>query len=112
MQKTSVLFKVAHATTAFNACSCLMFCDETLVSLGHKILVINEYASVHNPPKKRSSSDSLMSELKSGKIGRGSPKTSRKKQKDSAEDSNTTNKMLQRWQIPLKTPQVQFQNKM
>ena len=69
-----------------------MFCDETLVSMGYKNSVINEYASVHNPPKKGSSSDSFLSELKSGKFGRGSPKTSRDKQKDSAEGSNNTNK--------------------
>ena len=47
---------------------------------------------MHNPTKKKSSSDSLLSELKSGKFGRGSPKNSRDKQKDTAEDSNTTNK--------------------
>ena len=86
------LFKMAQVRTAFNACSYLMFCGETLVLMYYKILVINEYASVHNLPKKRSSSDSFMSELKSGKIGRGPPKTSRDKQKDSAEGSNTTNK--------------------
>ena len=57
-----------------------------------KISVINEYASVHNPPKNRSSSDSFLSDLNSGKFGRGSPKTSKDKWKDSAEDSNTKNK--------------------
>ena len=83
---------MAHERTTFNACSYLMFCDETLVSMGYKISVLNEYASVHNLPKKKSSSDSLLSKVKMGKFGRDSPKTSRDKQKDSAEGSNTTNK--------------------
>ena len=30
------LFKMAHVRTAFNACSYLMFCDETLVSMGYE----------------------------------------------------------------------------
>ena len=62
-----------------------MFGDETLVSMGYNISVINEYARIYN---NKSSSDSLLSELKLGKFGRGSPKISRDKQKDSAEDSN------------------------
>ena len=86
------LFKMAHVRKALDVCSYLMFCDETLVSMSYKISVIYEHASVHNPPKKRSSSDSLLSELKLGKIGRGSPKASRDKQKNSAEDSNATKK--------------------
>ena len=61
-----------------------MFGDETLVSMGYKISVINKYARIC----KKSLSDSLLSELKLGKFGRGSPKISRDKQKDSAEDLN------------------------
>ena len=60
--------------------------------MGYKISVINKYARVHNPLKNKSSSVSLLSELKSGIFGKGSSKTSRDKQKDSAEDSNNTNK--------------------
>ena len=63
------LYKMAHIRTAFNACSYLMFCDETLVELGYRISVIHEYAGVHSPPQKptdKSSSDSSLSELKSG----------------------------------------------
>ena len=46
---TSYLFKMAKVRTAFNACGYLTFCGETLVSLGHRISAINNYASVHNP---------------------------------------------------------------
>ena len=51
--------------------------------------MLREYARICN---KKSSSDSLLSELKLGKFGGYSHKTSKDKQKDSAEDSNTTNK--------------------
>ena len=70
---TSFLYKMAKVRTAFNACGYLMFCDETLVSLRHRISVINEYAGVHNPPNDRSSADS---EISSGKKGKCSPRTS------------------------------------
>ena len=81
------LYKMAHVRTTFNAYGYLIFCDETLVSLGYKISIINEYASIHNTPRKKSSSDSLLSKLKLGKFGRGSPNNSMDKQKHSAEDS-------------------------
>ena len=83
LRYTSYLFKMAKVRTAFNACGYLTFCDETLVSLGHRITVINDYASVHNPPNEKSSADSSFS---SGKKGNGSPRSSRDTQ-DSAEDS-------------------------
>ena len=57
----SYLFKMANVRTAFNACRYLTYCDETLVSLGHRILAIHNYASVHNPPNKESSVDSSFS---------------------------------------------------
>ena len=50
-QATGFLHKMANVWTAFNAYGYLVFCNETLVSMGHRITVINEYASVHNPPK-------------------------------------------------------------
>ena len=56
---TSYLFKMAKFMTAFNACGYLTFCNETLVSLGHRISVINDYAGVHNPPNENSSADSF-----------------------------------------------------
>ena len=67
---TSYLFKMAKVRTAFNACGYLTFCDETLVSLEHRISVINDYASVHNPPNGKSSADSSFS---LGKKENGSP---------------------------------------
>ena len=60
--------------TAYNACSYLMFCDETLIELGYRISVIHKYAGVHSPPQKpidKSSSDSSLSELKSKGMGKG-----------------------------------------
>ena len=83
---TSFLYKMAHVRTAFNACGYLTFCDETLVSMGHKISVINDYASVHNPSNARSSADCKFSE---GRKGKGSPSMSRNTQ-DSAGDSVET----------------------
>ena len=74
LKYTSFLYKLAHVRTTFNACGYLMFCDETLVSMGHRISAINDYAGVHNPPNVRSSADSS---LHSGKKGKGSPKTSK-----------------------------------
>ena len=49
---------------------------------------------MHNLPKGKSSSDSSLSKLKSGKKGKGSPKTSGDKQEDSAEDSLETAEQL------------------
>ena len=40
----SYLFRMARLRKAFNACGFLMYCDETLVSLGHRISAINDYA--------------------------------------------------------------------
>ena len=89
-KSTSFLCEMANVWTAFNACGCLTFCNEILVSMGHRISVINEHASVHNPPKVRSSSDSSLRKLRSGEKEKGSPKTSRDMQEDSAEDSLET----------------------
>ena len=72
-QYTSYLFKMAKVRTAFNACGYLTFCDEILVSLGHRISAINEYADVHNPPNENSSADSFSN---SGKKGNASPRPS------------------------------------
>ena len=41
---------MARIRTAFNACGFLMYCDETIVSLGHRISAINDYAHVDDPP--------------------------------------------------------------
>ena len=78
---------MAHIRTAFNACSYLMFCDETLVELGYRISIIHEYAGVRSPPQKpyKSSSDSSLSELKSKETGKGIGKKSQDKQKESTE---------------------------
>ena len=85
---TNYLFKMANVRTAFNACGYLTYCDETLVSLGHWISVIHDFASVHNPPHEESSADSSFS---LGKRGNGSPRPSRDTQ-DSAEDCVEENK--------------------
>ena len=42
----------------FNACGFLMYCDETLVSLGHRISAIIDYARVNDPPNECPSADS------------------------------------------------------
>ena len=64
---------MAKVRTAFNACGYLTFCDETLVSLGHRISDINDYAGAHNLPNEKSSADSF-SNL--GKKGNASPRPS------------------------------------
>ena len=46
----SYLFRMARLRTTFNACRLLMHCDETLVSLGHRISAINDYTRVNDPP--------------------------------------------------------------
>ena len=71
---TSYLFKMAKVRTAFNAHGYLTYCDETLVSLGHRMSVIHDNANVHNPPNEESSADSSFS---SRKKGNGSPTPSR-----------------------------------
>ena len=48
---TSYLFKMAKVRTTFNACGYLMFCNETLVSLGHRISDINELCRCAQPTK-------------------------------------------------------------
>ena len=40
----SYLFRMARIRTVSNTCGFLMYCDETLVSLGHRISAINDYA--------------------------------------------------------------------
>ena len=67
--------------TAFNACGFLMYCDETLVSLGHRISAINDYARVNDPPNECPSADSCSDS------GNDSPRTIRDK-RDSPEDSD------------------------
>ena len=75
---------MAKVRTAFNACGYLTFCNESLVSLGHRISAMNNYASVHDPPNENSSVDSF-SNLK--KKGNASPRPSWDTV-DSAEDSD------------------------
>ena len=75
---------MAKVRTAFHACGYLIFCDKTLVSLGHRISAINDYATVHNPPNENSSADSCSD---SGKKGNVSPRPLRDTI-DSAEDSD------------------------
>ena len=52
---TSYLFRMARIRTSFNACGFLMYCDVTLVSLGHRTSAINDYACVDDPPNENSS---------------------------------------------------------
>ena len=95
-ENNGFLHKMAHIRTAFNACSYLMFCDETLVELDYRISVIHEYAGVHSPPQKppyKSSSDSSLSELKSKETGKGIGKKSQDKQKESTEFLSTPEEM-------------------
>ena len=56
----SYLFRMARLRTAFNACGFLMYCDETLVSLGHRVSAINDYARVNDPPNECPSTDSCL----------------------------------------------------
>ena len=65
------LFRMARIRTAFNACGFLTYCDEVLVTLGHRISAINDYARVNNPPNECPSTDSC-----SGS-GNDSPRTIR-----------------------------------
>ena len=77
----SYLFRMARLRTAFNACGFLLYCDEVLVTLGHRISAINDYARVNDPPSECPSADSC-----SGS-GNDSPRTIRDT-RDSAEDSD------------------------
>ena len=77
----SYLFRMARVRTAFNTCGFLIYCDETLVSLGHRISAINDYAQVEDPPNECPSADSC-----SGS-GNDSPRTIRDT-RGSAEDSD------------------------
>ena len=72
---------MAKVRTTFYVCGYLTYCDETLVSLGHRISAINDYATVHNPPNENSSADSCFN------LGNDSPRTLRD-MRDSAEDSD------------------------
>ena len=77
----SYLFRMARLRMAFNACGFLMYCDEVLVSLGHRLLAINDFARVNDPPSECPSADSC-----SGSEN-DSPRTIRD-MRDSAEDSD------------------------
>ena len=77
----SYLFRMARIRMAFNACGFLMYCDEVLVTLGHRISAINDYTRVNDPPSECPSADSC-----SG-LGNDSPRTIRD-MRDSAEDSD------------------------
>ena len=54
----SYLFRMARTRMAFNACGFLTYCDEVLVTLGHRISAINDYARVNNLPDECPSADS------------------------------------------------------
>ena len=67
----SYLFRMARLRTAFNACGFLMYCDESLVSRGHRISAINYYVKVNDPPNECPSADSWLNS------GNDSPRTIR-----------------------------------
>ena len=75
----SYLFEMARLRMAFNACGFLMYCNETLVSLGHRLSAINDYARVNDPPNECPSADSCLG------LGNDYPRTIRDTT-DSAED--------------------------
>ena len=77
----SYLFRMARIRMAFNACGYLMYCDETLVSRGHRISAINDYARVDDLPNECPSADSCSNS------GDDSPRMIRDA-RDSAEDSD------------------------
>ena len=54
----SYLFRMARIRMAFNACGFLTYCDEVLVTLGHRISAINDYARVNDLPNESPSADS------------------------------------------------------
>ena len=85
---TSYLFRMAKVRTAFYVCGYLTYCDKTLVSLGHRISAINDYATVHNPPNENSSADSCSN------LGNVSPRTLRDT-RDSVEDSDDEREQTQ-----------------
>ena len=58
IRSKSYLFAMARLRTAFNACGFLMYCDELLVSWGHRLSAINDFARVNDPPSERPSADS------------------------------------------------------
>ena len=66
---------------AFNVCVFLMYCNEVLVSLGHRISAINDYVRVDDLPNECPSADSCLGS------GNDSPRTIRDT-RDSAEDSD------------------------
>ena len=71
----SYLFRMTRIRTAFNACGFLTYCDEVLVTLGHRISAINNYARVNNPPDECPSADSCS--------GSGDDSDSPRKRRDS-----------------------------
>ena len=72
---------MARLRMVFNACGFLTYCDEVLVTLGHRLSAINDYTRVNDPPNECPSADSC-----SGS-GNDSPRTIRD-MRDSAEDSD------------------------
>ena len=78
---TSYLFRMAKVRNTFYVCGYLTYCDETLVSLGHRISAIKNYATVYNPPNENSSADSCFD------LGNDSPRSLRD-MRDSAEESD------------------------
>ena len=77
----SYLFRMARIRIAFNACGFLMYCDETLMSLGHRISAISDYACVDDLPNECPSADSCSN------LGNDSLRTVRD-MRDSVEDSD------------------------
>ena len=72
---------MARIRMAFNACGFLTYCDEVLVTLGHRISAINDFARVNDPPNECPSADSCLGS------GNDSPRTIRD-MRDSAEGSD------------------------
>ena len=77
----SYLFRMARIRMAFNAFGFLTYCDEVLVTLGHRIPVINDYARVNDLPNECPSAD------RGTLIWHDSPRTIRD-MRDSAEGSD------------------------
>ena len=69
------LHKLAQVRQAFKACGYLQYCDETFVSMGHKLSAIDDITNEHTPPKRKSLSQITLSKLSSWKKGKGSPKS-------------------------------------
>ena len=80
----SYLFRMARIRMAFNACGFLTYCDEVLVTLGHRISAINDYVRVNDLPNECPSADSCSI------LGNGSPRTIRDMRESAQGSDNET----------------------